>query len=241
MTERATSRRRWRIGELADATGLTVRTLRHYEHIGLLAPDARTAGRQRLYDEDDLRRLYRIRALRDLGLSLTDIARVLEDDRAGLADVLRAHRARVGVEIERLSRLRTLLDHACARAEHDVGADEVLATIEAMSRVVRRGDARQGKGNESMDAEAWWRTLGDALRACMEAREDPSAPRPRALASAALARMVEFAGGDRATLEALAHLRRFAPPEDLAGWSPALMRYLDQALTHLQKTECEPC
>ncbi|WP_430384216.1 MerR family DNA-binding transcriptional regulator [Archangium violaceum] len=45
MKERATSRRRWRIGELADATGLTVRTLHHYEHIRLLAPAARTDGR----------------------------------------------------------------------------------------------------------------------------------------------------------------------------------------------------
>src|SRR6185436_8546401 len=104
MRTRTTSRRRWRIGELADATGLTVRTLHHYEHLGLLAPPARTEGRQRLYDEDDVRRLYRIRALRDLGLSLTDIRRTIDDDRATLTDVLRAHRARVDAEIKRLER-----------------------------------------------------------------------------------------------------------------------------------------
>jgi MerR family transcriptional regulator, thiopeptide resistance regulator len=92
MKERATSRRHWRIGELADATGLTVRTLHHYEHIRLLAPAARTDGRQRLYDENDVRRLYRIRALRDLGLSLTDIGRMPDDDRAALAP--RTKRAR---------------------------------------------------------------------------------------------------------------------------------------------------
>src|SRR4051794_22833016 len=126
MKERATGRRTWRIGELADATGLTVRTLHHYEHIGLLAPPARTQGRQRLYGEDDVRRLYRIRALRDLGLPLEDVGRMLRDDRAGLAGVLRAHRARVDDEIERLRRLRTLLD----QAERDADPDEVLATIE---------------------------------------------------------------------------------------------------------------
>lgn len=240
MKERATSRRRWRIGELADATGLTVRTLHHYEHIGLLAPSARTEGRQRLYDENDVRRLYRIRALRDLGLSLAEIGRVLDDDRAALADVLRAHRARVDAEIERLGRLRTLLDHACAHADGDVEPDDVLATIEAMSRVARRGDAHR-KGNASKDDEARWRELGEQLRACMKAGEAPSAPRPRALARAALARIVELAGGDRATLEALAHLRRLAPPKNLAGWTPALMRYLDQALASLPKTEHEPC
>ncbi|PTL83917.1 MerR family transcriptional regulator [Vitiosangium sp. GDMCC 1.1324] len=241
MKERATNRRRWRIGELADATGLTVRTLHHYEHIGLLAPAARTEGRQRLYDENDVRRLYRILALRDLGLSLADIRRMLDDDRAALAAVLRAHRARVDAELERLGRLRTLLDHACAHADRDVEPDTVLATIEAMSRVVRRGNALRKKGKASKDAEARWRELGDALRACMKAGEDPSAPRPRAVARAALARIVEFAGGDRATLEALAHLRQLAPPKNLAGWSPALMRYLNQALASLNTTEHEPC
>jgi len=237
MKERATSRRRWRIGELAEATGLTVRTLHHYEHIGLLAPDSRTEGRQRLYDKDDVRSLYRIRALRDLGLALADVGRMLEDDGAALVDVLRAHLARVDAEIDRLARLRVLLDHACAHVDRDVEPDAMLATIEAMSRVARRGDARKKQGNTSQDAEAQWRKLGDELRACMTAGEAPSASRPRAVARRVLARLVEFAGGDRATLEALAHLRRHAPPKDLAGWSPAMMRYLDQALATLHKTE----
>ncbi|APR77072.1 Regulatory protein, MerR [Minicystis rosea] len=240
MEERARSRRRYRIGELAEATGLTVRTLHHYEHIGLLAPSARTEGRQRLYDEHDVRRLYRIRALRDLGLSLADIGRMLDDDRDGLADLLRAHRARVAAEIEGLERLRSLLDHACAHADRDVAPEDVLATIEAMSRVVRRSEARRKKGNAAKDAEARWREIGEELRACMKDGEPPSAPRPRAVAQRALARIVEFAGGDRATLEALAHLRRLDPPKSFAGWSPALMRYLDQALSNLQRTEREP-
>lgn len=236
MKERA---KRWRIGELAAATGLTVRTLHHYEHIGLLAPAARTEGRQRLYDEEDVRRLYRIRALRDLGLSLADVRRMLANDRASLADVLRAHRARVDAEIEQLRRLRGLLDHACARADRGVAPDDVLVTIEAMSRVVRRGDARRKKGVAPKEYYARWRKLRDRLRACMKAGEAPSAPRPRAVAREAMAQIVEFAGGDRATLEALAHLRRLDPPKDFAGWTPALMRYLNQALASLQQKEHE--
>jgi MerR family transcriptional regulator, thiopeptide resistance regulator len=240
MKYRATSRRRWRIGELAEATGLTVRTLHHYEQIGLLLPPARTEGRQRLYDEHDVRRLYRVRALRDLGLSLTDVGRMLRDDRAALADVLRAHRARVDAEIDRLGRLRALLDHACRRADRSVEADEVLATIEAMSRVVRRGHARRKSGRAAKENEARWRELGDQLRACMKAGAAPSSRRARAVARAVQARIVEFAGGDRATLEALAHLRRSDLPKDLAGWTPALMRYLDRALNSLHDEEHEP-
>jgi DNA-binding transcriptional MerR regulator len=241
MKERMKRGRRWRIGELAAATGLTVRTLHHYEHIGLLGPAARTEGRQRLYDERDVLRLYRIRALRDLGLSLADIGRMLEDNGAALGDVLRAHRARVDAELQRLERLRMLLDRACARAGRGVDPDDVLATIEAMSRVVRRIDARDKNGRSSGDSASRWRALTVEFRACMEAGDDPSTPRVRAAAREALALLNDFAGGDRATLDALALLRRVDPPKNFAGWDPDLFRYLDQALASLHETENEPC
>ncbi len=224
------SKRQWRIGELAKATGLTVRTLHHYEQIGLLGAARRTDGRQRVYGPDDVRRLYRIGALRYLGLSLADIARVLADERTGLPELLEAHRARVEAELTRLGRLYTLLDHACSRAVQEVEAEDVLRTIVAMSRVARRGDAQP----VSRDAEANWRALGADLRACMNAGVPASAPHPQALAQVAHARIVAYAEGDPALLEALAHLRRFAPPKDLAGWTPELMAYLERALASLQ-------
>lgn len=237
MTERATRGRRWRIGELADATGLTVRTLHHYEHVGLLAPSARSEGNQRLYDEDDVRRLYRIIALRDLGLSLSDIRRLLDDDRGALAEVLRAHLAHVDAELARLGRLRTLLERACADAERVGEPTDALAAIEAMSLVAKRAEARASEPQD--EAEAAWRALGAALRTCMDAREAPDAPRVQALARQARARLHAFAGSDRATLEALAFLRRTDPPRDFAGWDPPLFRYLDEALSSLAASEDE--
>jgi DNA-binding transcriptional MerR regulator len=224
--------RSWRIGELAATTGLTVRTLHHYEHIGLLGPAARTEGRQRLYDERDVQRLYRIRALRDLGLSLADIGRMLEDDGAALGDVLRAHRARVDAELQRLERLRTILNRACAQADRLVEPDDVLALIQAMSQVTRHIDARDENGH-APEAESHWRALANELRACMEAGDAPSTPRAQAVAREALAGIRDFAGGDRATLDALALLRRLDPPKNLAGWDPDLFRYLDKALASL--------
>lgn len=238
MDERATSRRRWRVGELAAASGVTVRALHHYEHVGLLAPRSRTEGRQRLYDETDVRRLYRICALRDLGMPLSEIRRVFVEERASLGDVLRDHRARVDAELVRLRKLRVLLDHACEHSGRDVDADTLLATIEAMWRVARRADVRRKEGRAPRHA---WRKLGHELRACMKAKAAPSSPRARAVAREALAWIVEFTGGDRTTLEALAHLRRRAPPKDLAGWNPAMMRYLDQALASLHASENGTC
>jgi DNA-binding transcriptional MerR regulator len=241
MEERKTSGRYWRIGELAEATGLTVRTLHHYEHIGLLAPAERTEGHQRLYNERDVRRLYRIRALRDLGLPLADIGQMLDDEGAALGDMLRTHLARVDAELERLGRLRALLDRACTQSARLTDPDDVLEAIDAMSRISRRVNARTTQGRAPGDAESRWRELANELRACMEAGEAPSGPRARAAARSAQERLRAFAGDERETLDALACLRRLDPPENLAGWDPELMRYLDQALATLHETEDEPC
>ncbi|MFC4586579.1 MerR family transcriptional regulator [Sphaerisporangium corydalis] len=70
---------------MAQASGVTVRTLRHYDEIGLLRASERTASEHRRYTERDLRRLYRVRALRALGLSLEEIASVLADSTDDLA------------------------------------------------------------------------------------------------------------------------------------------------------------
>src|SRR5207253_9064656 len=73
---------RLKVGELAKHSGLTVRTLHHYDHIGLLSPSARSDAGYRLYSQDDVARLHAIQALRHLGLSLPDIARMLTGERA---------------------------------------------------------------------------------------------------------------------------------------------------------------
>src|SRR5579884_2235426 len=81
----------WTVGQLASATGVTVRALHHYDAQGLLVPSARTEAGYRLYAEADVERLYRIRPLQALGLSLTEVAEVL--DGLPLADVLRRQHA----------------------------------------------------------------------------------------------------------------------------------------------------
>jgi len=70
-----------RIQEVAADTGLTPRTIRYYEELGLLAPAARSEGAYRLYDAEDLERLHFIRGLRDdAGFSLAEIGQLLEDE-----------------------------------------------------------------------------------------------------------------------------------------------------------------
>jgi MerR family transcriptional regulator, thiopeptide resistance regulator len=92
----------WKVGGLAELTGLTVRALHHYDHIGLLKPSHRSPTGHRLYDGDDVARLYRICLLRRLGFALPRIGEVLDDPQWQLRDVVACHlddtRRRVAVD-----------------------------------------------------------------------------------------------------------------------------------------------
>ena len=79
----ATSVRLLHIQEAAAEVGLTARSVRYYEEVGLLRPAGRSEGLYRLFDESDLERLRFIKGLRDdAGFSLAEIAQLLEDEAA---------------------------------------------------------------------------------------------------------------------------------------------------------------
>ena len=80
----------YRIGELAHAAGVTVRALHHYDRLGLLVPSCSARTAHRLYTAADLQRLYRLLALRELGLPLGEIGAVLDADDA-LSGTVRRH------------------------------------------------------------------------------------------------------------------------------------------------------
>ena len=119
----------WKIGELARRTGLTVRTLHHYDEIGLLSPAQRSDGGHRVYDEASVQRLYRIVSLRSLGFPLDAIAQALDserfDPRAAVEDHLRRLEAQIAQEQRLVTKLRALTDR--------LGADDFLTTIEELT------------------------------------------------------------------------------------------------------------
>jgi DNA-binding transcriptional MerR regulator len=77
------------VGVAADLLGLTVRTLHHWDEIGLASPSRRTPAGYRLYTWDDLERLSRVVAYREAGLTLDAIRDVLDDATAGIGETLR--------------------------------------------------------------------------------------------------------------------------------------------------------
>jgi len=77
------------VGALARLSGVTVRTLHHYDSIGLLSPSARSAAGYRLYSAADLRRLRQVLFYRELGFGLDEIAEILAGPADGTDDHLR--------------------------------------------------------------------------------------------------------------------------------------------------------
>jgi MerR family transcriptional regulator, thiopeptide resistance regulator len=132
-----------RVGELATASKVTVRTLHHYEAIGLLVAASRSEAGHRRYSAADVERLYRICALQRLGLSLADIGVALDDDswnlRSTIATQLIDVERRIGAAQQLRTRLTRLLD-ATAATTHPPTTDvlDVLEDMNMLNQPVRR-------------------------------------------------------------------------------------------------------
>lgn len=133
--------RTWRIGEVADRTGLTRRTLRHYDDLGLLVPATRSSGDYRLYDSDDLLRLLQIQNLKALGLSLPEIATALADPDLDATTTLRSHLVQLeeSIEAQRLlmERLQALAITADRSWEDVLGAIAMTQALVHPDPIVR--------------------------------------------------------------------------------------------------------
>ena len=125
-----------RIQAVADKVGLTTRSIRYYEEIGLMKPAARSDGAYRLYDADDVARLQFIKALRDeTGFSLAEIGQLLEDE---------TERASIGARFRASadpSERRALLHDGIARIDRQVAT--LRAKIERIDEMIASAEARR--------------------------------------------------------------------------------------------------
>lgn len=101
--------RTWKVGELSKLTGLTIRTLHHYDEIGLLSPSSRTSSRHRLYDEEDIIRLQQIMSLKELDFSLDKIKEFLENPEHNPKEIIEMQIERLNQEIKLKEELKDQL------------------------------------------------------------------------------------------------------------------------------------
>lgn len=115
------------VGEVAELAGVTVRTLHHYDELGLLSPSGRSEAGYRLYSYEDLARLREVLTWRALGFPLTEIAALLDDPGHDRLAALERQRELLEREIGRLGALAGAVEAAIAA--HRNGTELEVATM----------------------------------------------------------------------------------------------------------------
>jgi len=128
----------WSVGAVARLAGVTVRALHHYDRIGLLRPSVRSSAGYRGYDQADLARLQRVLAYRELGFSLEDIGRLLDDPNSDPVTQLRQQHELVLERMERLAQIAAVLERTMEA--HTMG---IKLTAEEMLEVFGEHDPTQ--------------------------------------------------------------------------------------------------
>ena len=142
----------WAIRDVARATGLTSRTLRHYEQIGLLHPSRVASNGYRFYGEAELSRLYRILSLRALELPLATIQIALDDDES-LEEAIQSHLSLLEERRDRTIQQITVVQqtlHAVQKGQ-DMTINEVFAGVD---RSQYEGEVRQRWGDDAWERSA---------------------------------------------------------------------------------------
>ncbi len=232
----------WKVGELARRTGLTVRTLHHYDQIGLLSPSHRSNAGHRLYGERDVKRLQKIVSLRQLGLTLDQISEWLSRPRLSALHVLDLHirtlREQIGEQQALCSRLEVIA--GSLRAREQVSMEEFLNTIEAiqmyekyytpdeLEQIKKRGE--QVGATRIREVEQEWPLLISQVRAEMEKGTDPTDPRVRKLAEKWMSLVNEFTGGDPKIAAKVKQMyQQEAGLRQQSGIDPAMFDYISKA------------
>ncbi|MBR7836029.1 MerR family transcriptional regulator [Actinospica durhamensis] len=100
------------VGQVAASAGITVRTLHHYDEVGLLVPSGRSQAGHRRYGDEDLDRLQRILFYRELGFPLEEIAVLLDDPKVDPQEHLRRQHALLTSRIEKLQKMAAAVERA---------------------------------------------------------------------------------------------------------------------------------
>jgi len=189
------------VGSVASSAGVTVRTLHHWESVGLVVPSARTSSGYRLYAPSDVARVHRVVFYRGLGMSLEDIGQVLDGPAAQQAQMLRAQRADLVARASHLRQMVAAVDRLVEAAETgilltDEEQVEIFGASWQPSWVTEAGERWSGSTQwaeyaeraASMTADDWRAVAGEAtgltddLAAALRSGVAPGTPEAEALA-----------------------------------------------------------
>lgn len=176
----------WSIAEVARMSGVTSRTLRHYDEVGLLPPAWIGSNGHRYYEEADLLRLQQILLMRELDLGLREIQAVL-DSQVDQVAVLREHHRRLLMERDRLETLAHTVGRTIAELEEEKDMD-------GTTKINRPENLFAGFEPSPADAEVRerWPQAWEQSRQAMETMTAEDMEQWQREATAQMIRMAEF-------------------------------------------------
>lgn len=224
-----------KVGELAKRAGLTVRTLHHYDQIGLLHPSARSDSGYRLYHQGDVARLHGIQALRGLGLPLDEIARLLDGGGADLPLIVERQLTALQHQIQQANALRQRLELMQQKfaSGREPELDDWLSSLQLMTTCdsyFSPAEMKQIFGNWPA-VEADWQQLVADVHALMATGVGADDALVQPLAQRWMNLMHEWMRGDFDLMERWGKMY-FAEPGLQAGAGPNLtmVSFIDQAV-----------
>lgn len=225
------------VGDVARRTGMTVRTLHHYDAIGLVQPSGRSASGYRLYHPRDIERLHAVQSLKQLGLSLETIGATLSGSSVAPLDlidrqIVDAERA---VEAARaLKEKLQLVRDALAREADGAGSTDALLAAMHLLAIYQRflpGHSIRRLLSRWRRARARWEPITTALARLQAAETPVDAPDVQRLAQQWMNAAMTAFGGQLGTVLQWARMHRLAPQTAAhAGLDPALLGYLERAI-----------
>lgn len=235
------------ISQIARRTGMTVRSLHHYEAKGLLVPAARSDAGYRLYGERELLRLQHIASLKALGFSLVEIRACLHADVPSLAEALGRQVDRLRASVVHQQNLLIRLERVAhqAAAGETIDAQTLLNSIEAttmmekhftqeqMQTIKTRGEALGAQ--RIHEVEQAWPDVIVGMQAALALDKDPGCAEVQTLARRWRALVHEFTGADAGIQRSMNTMFRDEPDtmRQQTGIDPALMAYACNAISRL--------
>ena len=230
-----------KIGELATRCGLSIRTLHHYDAIGLLRPTERTAGGARLYGWHDFRRLHRILALKQMGYGLTDIHDVLDNASIDPLTILDRQAQLLDAQARRAKALSATLEDVARRLATGADADAAdwlsLLELTALYDQHLSDDEvlalRSPAASTSQAIEADRRQLVLEVAQCMRENVSPSGRQARELAWRWVDMVVTLTSNNAALAGKLRRLQEEnRRAQDIVGIDAAMLQWIDHAIVH---------
>ncbi len=233
----------WKVGELAKQTGITVRTLHHYDQIGLLSPSQRSDTGHRLYNKTDIVKLQQVTSLKQLGFTLEKIKELIGNPNFNPVEVIKMH-------LESLKEHIQLQEDICSRLEgiynmlqayQDVNAERFIKLIEVINMDVNAYFTKEQLEKLNKQAELFgqekikeveneWPALIAKVRAELEKGTPPEDPEVLKLAKRWQELVSMFTGGDPGITQAVEQFYKENPDSAMQlGINKELWEYVRKA------------